>query len=142
MNEQQNTALIQKLYDSFSKGDIQTILASVTEDVDWGLEGPAAIPFAGKKTGPAQVRGFFEALAGSNRDMKLTIDTFIAQGDRVATMGRFSGTATATGKSFDVPVGHFFLIRNGKVAQFTDYTDTAATLEAYTKAAAARGADS
>ena len=137
MSEQENTAIIQKAYDAFGRGDIQTILDSVTEDVEWGLEGPDAIAFAGKKKGPAEVLTFFQALAGTLQDMKLSIEFFVAQNDRVASMGRFSGTVVATGKSFDVPLAHFFTIRDGKVSRFVDFTDTAATVEAYTKASAA-----
>jgi ketosteroid isomerase-like protein len=137
MNEQQNTALIQKLYDSFAKGDIQTILDNLTDDVEWGLEGPAIIAFAGQKKGREQVKGFFEALATTQRGMKLTVDQFVAQDNRVASTGRYAATVTATGKSFDSPVAHFFEIRDGKVARFVDFGDTAAFAEAYTQASAA-----
>ncbi len=51
MNEQQNTVLIQKIYAAFARGDIQTILDNLTSDVEWTLEGPAIIPFAGKRNG-------------------------------------------------------------------------------------------
>ena len=137
MNEQQNTALIQKAYDAFGRGDIQTIIDMVTEDVEWGLEGPEGIAFAGVKKGQAGVRTFFDQLGGTLRDMKLSIECFVAQNDQVASMGRFSGTVVATGKSFDTPIAHFFTFRAGKVARFVDFTDTAATVEAYTKTSAA-----
>jgi len=137
MNEQQNTALIQTLYDAFARGDIQGILDNLTDDVQWGLEGPAIIPFAGRRTGQAEVQGFFEALATTQRDMKLNTERFVAQSNLVATIGRYSGTVTATGKSFDVAVAHFFEIRDGKVARFVDFGDTAAFADAYTQASAA-----
>ena len=137
MNEQQNTALIQSLYDAFGRGDIQTILNSLTDDVQWGLEGPAIIPFAGQRKGRAQVQGFFEALAGTQRAMKLTVEQFAAQDNRVMSIGRYAGTVTATGKSFDTAVAHYFEIRDGKVARFVDFADTAALVEAYTQASAA-----
>lgn len=139
MNEQQNTALIQKLYDAFSRGDIQTILANLTDDVEWGLEGPAIIPFTGQRKGPAQVLGFFEALGGTQQNMKLTTEQFVAQGDQVATLGRYAGTVTATGKSFDTRIAHFFTIRDGKVSRFVDVGDTAALADAYAQRSAASG---
>ena len=139
MNEQQNTALIQKLYEAFSRGDIQTILANLTDDVEWGLEGPAIIPFTGQKKGPAQVLSFFEALGGTLQNMKLTTEQFVAQGDQVATLGRFAGTVTATGKSFDTRVAHFFTIRDAKVSRLADLGDTAALVDAYTQRSAASG---
>jgi ketosteroid isomerase-like protein len=131
MNEQRNTALIQKLYEAFGRGDIQLILDNLTDDVEWTLEGPAIIPYAGKKSGPAEVKDFFTALGSTQVNMKLTTAEFIAQGDRVTTLGRFGATVKATGKKFDSPVAHFFTIRNGKVSRFVDVGDTAAIAEAY-----------
>jgi len=139
MNEQQNTALIQSEYDAFARGDVQTILSNLADDVEWVLEGPASIPFSGRKNGPAQVAKFFEAIGSSLRNPKLTIEQTIAQGDSVASIGRFSGTVAATGKTFDVPIAHFFTVRNGKIARFVDFGDTAALAEAYTKTSAATG---
>ncbi|HXB68260.1 MAG TPA: nuclear transport factor 2 family protein [Candidatus Acidoferrales bacterium] len=140
MNEQQNTALIQNVYRAFANGDIQTIMNSLTGDVDWALEGPAIVPFSGRRKGGAEVLRFFQALAETQQDMKLTTETFVAQGDVVATLGRYSATVKATGKKFDVPIGHFFTIRDGKIARFVDLSDTAAMADAYvaTSARAAR----
>ena len=133
MSEQQNTALIQKLYADFGRGDIPAIIAALADDVVWTLEAPAIIPFAGARKGPSEVLGFFQALGGTQANMKLTTEQWVAQGDTVATLGRYSGTVTATGKSFDSPVAHFFTIRGGKITHFVDLGDTAAFADAYTK---------
>jgi ketosteroid isomerase-like protein len=63
MNEQNNKALVEKMYAAFGRGDVRTILDHLTPNVEWTLEGPSVIPFAGKRIGPAQVHKFFEALA-------------------------------------------------------------------------------
>ena len=137
MSEQQNVALIQSLYDAFGRGDVHHILDRVTEDVEWTLEGPSIIPFAGKRRGPSEVLGFFQALGTTQTNQKLSTETWCSQGDVVSTFGRYAGTVTATGKSFDTAVAHFFWIRDGKVAKFVDLGDTAAFAEAYTATATA-----
>ncbi len=137
MSEKQNSALIQKLYDSFAKGDIQTILESVTEDVEWGMEGPETIPYAGLKRGVAGVTQFFDSLTTTQTDMKLSVGQIIAQGDTVAMEGRYSFVAKATGRKVDSPIGHFFTIQNGKVARFINFGDTAAIADAYRLGSAA-----
>ncbi len=137
MNEQQNTALIQKVYDAFGRGDLQTIMNSLADDVEWTLEGPEIIPFAGKRKGHAQVTKFFEALATTLTGAKLTTEQFVAQGDVVATLGRFAGTVSATGKSLEGPVAHFFTIKNGKITRFVDMANTAAMAAAYQTSSAA-----
>jgi ketosteroid isomerase-like protein len=137
MNEQQNAALVRKLYDAFATGDIQTILNSLTGDVEWIQDGPTVIPYAGKKTGPTQVRQFFDALVGTQEKMKVTIDDFIAQGDEVATLGRYEATVKATGKPFNSRIGHFFTIRDGKVSRWIGIGDMTDVAAAYSGASAA-----
>jgi ketosteroid isomerase-like protein len=141
MSEQQNTALIQEMYAAFARGDVAAILSHLTDDVEWTTEGPPIIPYTGKMVGPAKVQDFFKALGGTQENMKLTTDSFIAQGDKVATTGRYSGVVKATGKRFDCPVAHIFTIRDGKVSKFLDFMDTAHMVEAYTgtSTSAARG---
>jgi ketosteroid isomerase-like protein len=137
MSEQQNAALIQSLYDAFKRGDIPFILNHLTEDVDWTMEGPSIIPYAGKRTGVAQVKQFFEALASTQTNHKLTMESLLAQGDQVSGLGRFSATVTATGRSFDSRVAHFFTVRDGKISRFVDVVETAAMADAYRAASAA-----
>jgi uncharacterized protein len=137
MSEQQNVALIQSVYDAFKRGDLPFILARLTDDVDWALEGPSILPFTGKRKGIAQVKEFFEALAGTQTNMKLTMGPLMAQGDRVSGVGRYSATVVATGRSFDSPVGHFFTVRDAKISGFVDLADTAAMVDAYRATAAA-----
>jgi ketosteroid isomerase-like protein len=131
MNEQANTKLVQDMYAAFGRGDIQTILDHLASDVEWVLDGPSTIPFAGKRKGPVQVRGFFEALGGTQQDQKLTITDYIAQGDNVATVGRYSAKVKETGRQMDSAVAHIFTIRDGKVTRFLDFGDTAHMAEAY-----------
>lgn len=137
MNEQQNTALVRTLYDAFARGDVETILDNLTGDVEWIQDGPTVIPYAGKKTGPTQVRQFFDALGGTQDNMKLTIDHFIAQGDQVATLGRYAATVKATGQKFDVRVGQFFTIRDGKVSRWIGTGDATDVVAAYSSSSAA-----
>ena len=140
MSEQNNTALIQEMYAAFGRGDIAAILSRLADDVEWTTEGPAAIPYTGKMIGPSKVKGFFESLGGTQENMKLIADSFIAQGDKVATTGRYSGVVKATGKRFDTAVAHIFTIRDGKVTRFLDFMDTAHMADAYSSSAsAARG---
>jgi ketosteroid isomerase-like protein len=61
----------------------------------------------------------------------------IAQGDEVATLGRYEATVKATGKQFDSRVAHFFTIRDGKVSQWIGTGDTTDVIAAYSSSSAA-----
>jgi uncharacterized protein len=137
MDEQENIALVKKLYEAFARGDVQTILDHLTEDVQWSNPGPSIVPYFGDRTGPGPVREFFDQLVGTQENVNLTIDQFIAQGDAVATLGRFTGRVKATGRPFNSLVGHFFTIRDGKVARWIGLGDTANAAAAYSTVSAA-----
>jgi ketosteroid isomerase-like protein len=85
------------------------------------------------------VQEFFNALASTQENMKLTMEDFIAEGDGVAAFGRSQAKVKATGRNFDTPVAHLFRIRNGKVSRFLNFGDTAQVLAAYSSASASTG---
>ena len=62
-------------------------------------------------------------------DFAVTAEEFIASGDAVAAVVRYTGTGKATGKKLDLPVVHVWKVRNGKVEQFRQFIDTAKFLE-------------
>jgi ketosteroid isomerase-like protein len=137
MFEKANTDLVLSMYEAFGRGDVQFILDNVTDDVDWITEGPSLIPYAGHLKGKAAVLGFFQAIGSTQDNPRLTTDHVVAQGDGVATFGRYSFTAKATGKYVDTAIGHYFQIKDGKVSRFLDFCDTAALAAAYTMTATA-----
>lgn len=130
-NKQSNTELIQAVYAAFGRGDVQTILDSLAADVQWILQGPSIIPYAGHKTGPAEVAQFFTALATTQQNHRLTIDEYIAEGDNVITLGRYAALVTSTGKQIDCATAHVFTVRDGKIVRFLDFVDTAQMADAY-----------
>jgi ketosteroid isomerase-like protein len=140
MNEQTNADLILKMYDAFSKGDIQTILNHLSSDVEWSTPGPSSVPYCGTFRGPENVVNFFKALGETQRNQKLTTDEVIAQGNKVVTVGRYSADIPATGKRLDTIICHVFTIEDGKVTRFLDLGDTAHMADSYAAALTASAA--
>jgi ketosteroid isomerase-like protein len=134
MLEQQNIDLVKKLYRAFGQGDIKTIVDHLADQLSWRFDAPSVVPYAGEHVTPDQVReGFFQPLASTQKDYALRTEEFIAQDDRVVTVGRYGATVTSTGKSFDLPLVHVWTVQNGKVKRFVNFTDTAEVAEAYRK---------
>jgi ketosteroid isomerase-like protein len=132
MQEQENIELVKKLYGAFGKGDIETIVDHLADELVWRFDAPSVISYAGEHDTPSQVKeGFFQALANTQKDFALRTEEFIAQDDKVIMVGRYGATITATGKSFDLPLVHVWTIQNGKVKRFLNFTDTAKVAEAY-----------
>ncbi len=56
---------------------------------------------------------------------------FYGTGDKVFAVGRYRWVVRKTGKSAGGEWCHIFTIKNGKVSQFREYTDTASFAAAY-----------
>ena len=137
MNEQANTALIQKLYSAFSAGDIQTILDNVDSKAEWTNHGPETIPYAGDFNG--RIAQFFQAIGESTTGGKVIAERFIAQDDTVVSLGRYTATVRSTGAPIDTPVAHLFRVRGGKVTSWVGFSDTAAVAAAHGAATRSAG---
>ncbi len=51
-------------------------------------------------------------------------EEFVASGDTVVVVVRYTGTGKVTGKALDVPAVHVWEIRDGKLARFRQFIDT------------------
>ena len=128
---------VKEFYAAFSRGDIETILASVADDVSWEFEAPPELLSAGIRHSPKEVAEFFSALASQSVDHNLEMTEFFATDDAVAVSGRYQGTVRPSGVRVDTPLAHYFKFRDGKVIRHIQLSNTAATLEAIRGRAAA-----
>ncbi|MBI3803214.1 MAG: nuclear transport factor 2 family protein [Nitrospirae bacterium] len=131
MSEKENIEVVQKMYAAFGKGDIPTIINSLTEEVDWQMIGPKEIPHAGPHRGRDQVAAFFEKVATGSDIQQFEPREYVAQGDKVVALGYYKGKAKATGKMYETEWAMVFTVRNGKVARFREYSDSANLVAAY-----------
>jgi uncharacterized protein len=127
-----NTAFVQSLYAAFGRGDIDTILAGMSPDVDWVNVGrPSDFASLGRRNGLDEVRGFFDILARDVDFTEFAPNDFDAVGDKVFVEGHSRMRLKAGGPEVDTDWVHLFTIRDGKVVRFRDFTDTAQVAEAY-----------
>ena len=115
MNEQQNVALIQKIFEAFGRGDIQTILDCCSTECEFYHPGPAIIPYAGRKKGHAEIRAYFETIFGSQANHDVRVARFVAQDDHVVAIGSYTGVVNSTGKTIESPLVFTFEIRDGSI---------------------------
>ena len=135
MNEQQNVRLVQQAYEAFSRGEIQGVLNSLAEQVEWRVPKPEGVPFGGDYNGREQVARFFSDLNKYEEVTRFEPREYIAQGERVVAFGYFACKVRATGKPAQSEWVHVYTIRNGKIVKFQEYYDTAAALIAHRAAA-------
>lgn len=132
MNEP-NKSLVNQAYSNFQSGNMPALLALMTDDVVWTLPDMEGVPFAGKRNGRDAVGEFFLLVAASQEAISYNPRELIADGDRVVALGSYEWKVLGNGREFKGDFAHAWGIRDGKVASFNEYTDTAACIAAYQK---------
>src|SRR6266849_8180665 len=134
MQEAQNTKVVQDAYAAFGRGDIQTLLTYFADDIVWTtVYGPGPhVPTSGLRRGKAAVAEFFKQVAEHVNFSRFEPKEFVATGDKVVALGHYTAT-TPIGKGFDSDFAMVFTLRNGKVARFQEFCDSAAINAAYAR---------
>ena len=134
MSEQTNVSVVQQAYEAFGRGDIPAVLEALTDDVQWTLQGPSVIPFAGTFRGRQGIAEFFSVLDETLEFEQFEPRGFVAQGDAVVVLGYERSVAKATGRSFEQEWAHVYTLRDGKIATGRFFEDTAAEAAALSPA--------
>jgi uncharacterized protein len=131
MSEQDNVGIVQQAYRNYQDGNVQGVLNLCDENIDWELPAMEGIPFSGKRRGRDQVGQFFTQLADAQEVLQFEPREFIAQGNKVVAFGHYAWSVRETDRNYESDWVHVFTVRDGKVAEFKEYTDTAAAGLAY-----------
>ena len=137
MSEVQNTQVVKDAYAAFMRGDIDAILASLDDEVEWeavkGSEG--VVPTAGMRRGRRGVAEFFSQVGANFVFNVFEPREFVAEGEAVVAIGYYEATVKETGRSIASDWVMIFSFRNGKIVRFRELTDSAALVRAFTVAA-------
>ena len=118
-----NTETARALYAAFATGDVPTVLGAMAPDIRWTEA--AGGPYGGVSNGPNEVLSNVFMKLGTEWDAFTVIPhDFVSEGDVVVSLGDYSGTFKATGRSFTAPFAHVWTFRDGKVISFQQHTDT------------------
>ena len=131
MSERENTELVQHAYQHFKDGDIQGLLGLLSEDVEWKLFEMEGVPFSGTRRGDERVGEFFSQVFDTEEPLHFEPRELVAQGDKVVALGDYAWRVKSTGREYESDFVHVFTVRDGKVARFQEFMDTAAVSAAY-----------
>ncbi|KUI01921.1 nuclear transport factor 2 family protein [Mycobacterium sp. IS-3022] len=129
MSEQENKQLIQRGYEAFSAGDIETVMAMFDDDVEWVQPGESAV--SGTYHGKTEVMEYLGRLA--EKSLSVRLDQLIAEGDTVVALTEIS-VEGQTGRDADV-----FTVRDGKTTSVRIHGDTMLMERVYGKKELAAG---
>lgn len=122
--------IVRKFYDALGRGDVDGVLALLHDDLEW-TEAERFPYYSGTWRSPREVlEKLFVPLARDWEGFAARPLEFIAEGDRVITLGSYSGTFKATRRAMTAAFAHAWTVRDGRIRRFNMYVDTAKVLEA------------
>ena len=122
--------IVRRFYDALGRGDVAAVLSLLDAEVEW-TEAERFPYYGGTWHGPqAVVENLLAPLSNDWDGFSAKAHEFITEGDRVVSLGAYSGTFKKTGRSFSAAFAHVWTVRGDKLARFNMHTDTAKVLEA------------
>ena len=122
--------VVQEFYRALDAGDVPRIVSLLSDDLA-RTEAERFPYYGGVWRRPQEVlENLFVPLSRDWETFSVTPHEFIADGQQVVSLGRYQGTYRATRRSMSAPFAHRWIVRQGKIVQFDQYTDTAKVLEA------------
>ncbi len=127
-----NMAVVDGLYQAFARGDVPAVLAVMDAGIVWNEA--ESFPYADKNPyiGPdAVLNGVFGRIMAEWEFWNLTdIQLHDMAGNQVLATLRYKAKHKTTGKEIDSQTAHFWTLRDGKITNFQQFTDTKQAVEA------------
>lgn len=126
LKPEENRAIINSMYQYFSKGDIPSVVAELDAKVVWmEAEGNAYADGNPYKGPDAVLQGVFTRIGDEYESFNLeNIKLHEMANDEVLATLRYKGKLKANGATIDAQAAHLWTLRNGKVIGFQQYVDT------------------
>jgi ketosteroid isomerase-like protein len=134
----QNSQTVEAFYAAMGRGDIPFVISTIDPQVVW-YEAENFVyadksPYLGVD---ALLSGLFARLGGEWDGFSAIPHEIVDGGDTVVALGRYGGVYKGTGVKVDAQFVHVFKFKDGKIAGFQQYTDTAQFKDVVSKRAGA-----
>jgi ketosteroid isomerase-like protein len=119
-----NVELVASFYKALARGDVPGLLGLLHPDLEW-TEAEGFPYYSGTWRRPEDVlQRLIVPLVRDWDNFSATPEDFIAEGDRVVSLGTYGGVSKASGKTMRAPFAHVWRVADGKLKRFNMYTDT------------------
>lgn len=122
----QNSKTVEAFYAAMGRGDMPFVIGILDPQIVWNEAENFVYadhsPYVGLD---AVLTGLFARLGGEWDGFSAVPREIVDGGETVVALGRYGGTYKATGVKVDAQFVHVFKFRDGKIAKFQQYTDTA-----------------
>ena len=122
-------SLVVDIYERFRGGDIDAVVNSVTENVQWKSFAPAPIPWRGLHEGPDGVREFFGIIAEHHEYLAFYPVEFCAIGNEIAVWGHYCIRNHKDGVIQHGDWSHLIKMDGDLISEFSENYDTATLVQ-------------
>ncbi|WP_323788549.1 ester cyclase [Psychroserpens sp.] len=121
-----NVGIIHGVYESFSKGDIPSVLGMMDAKIVWNEAESNSLADGNPYIGPdAVLAGVFSRLGDKYESFSLKdIRLHDMANNQVLATLRYIAKMKTTGKKIDVQAAHLWSLKDGKIIGFQQYVDT------------------
>ena len=125
MTEAATRVAVKTLYEAYAARDFDRVASVIHEDIEWIIHGPVQVfPFQGPRRGKAQVLDVLGAIAKDYELERYVPEIVVVEGDRAAVMSDAAFRQRATNRTLSLRLADFLRIRDGRVIEFREFTDT------------------
>lgn len=127
------TAVVNAYFEAFGARDLDRLLSFFSADASWIVPGdPKLTPWVGERTGPDDIRRFFELFFEAAEPLAFDVHSFTEVGeDQVLIVGRFAYRFDGSGLEFDDEFVQRYTIGDGKITAFRIFEDSLGLARAY-----------
>jgi hypothetical protein len=132
MGREQNQELAEKLLAELGKGaEAEEVVKLFSSDVVFEIAGDVgALPWIGRKTGPAAVSDFVRDTRRLIKRERFDVHEILVSEDRAVIVGSFASRVNATGKIIESDFALILGISNGEINRFSLLEDSFAVSRA------------
>ena len=118
---------VSAFYEALAAGNVPAALNILGDTVEWheaaGMPYQAADPYRGASQIAENV---LARITTDIQDLSLNNRELLSLGASVLAIGSYTGTATRSGRTIDLPYAHVWTVDDGVVTEFRQYTDAGA----------------
>ena len=123
---------VQRFYAAYASGDLEAVLADLSDDVDWAAEAAGtAVPWWGDFHGKAGVPRFLDAIGTSVDVTEFSVVGLTSNDTDVVATVHWTYTVKETGKTAAMYMQHWFRFADAEIVFFRGSEDTAQSQAAF-----------
>ena len=120
MGTEDSRAVVRGTYESFERGDLESLFAAFADDIVWVNHTPSST-FYGEHKGVDAMRAMVAKIGDELDITHFQMQTLVADGDHVVALVEQGFTNKSTGEAHHGPLIHFCELHDGRITRVDEF---------------------